>query len=67
MLNEEKGRWKKACIVSSLLEMEKLETNLYVKIMITRGRKYSGEYKDRFFKNIIYVADLILDSSEHFI
>ena len=64
---KKKGRWKKARIVSSLLEMEKLETNLYVKIMITRGRKCSGEYKNRFFLNIIYVADLSLDSSKHFI
>ena len=53
--NEKKGRWKNACIVSSLLEMEKLKTNLYGKIMITRGRKCSGEYGDRYISfNIIF-------------
>ena len=58
LLNEKKGRWKNACIVSSLLEMEKLKTNLYGKIMITRGRKCSGEYRDRQISlNIIYVVE----------
>ena len=30
-----------------MLEMEKLKTNLYGKIMVKRGRKCGGEYRDR--------------------
>ena len=38
--------------------MEKLKTNLYGKVMITRGMKCSGEYRDRQISlNIIYVVE----------